>query len=209
MILDYSLGGFVPPRCSSTSSTRCFGPSGSEEGTRHDRQRLDPDRVYLRDRRRAREAARLVHDPRLQRRAHVPVAAPAAGRGRALPARRGRREREQHWLDLCGRHAALQRRRASSSSTCCSACRRAALQPGRAWRRSRRTSPSTPAISFVTNTNWQNYGGESTMSYLVADGRPDRAEFRVGGDRHRARGRADPRLRPRLGATRSAISGSI
>jgi K+-transporting ATPase ATPase A chain len=23
------------------------------------------------------------------------------------------------------------------------------------------------AISFVTNTNWQNYGGESTMSYLV------------------------------------------
>ncbi|MCK9583239.1 MAG: potassium-transporting ATPase subunit KdpA, partial [Endomicrobiales bacterium] len=23
------------------------------------------------------------------------------------------------------------------------------------------------AISFVTNTNWQNYGGESTMSYLT------------------------------------------
>ena len=23
------------------------------------------------------------------------------------------------------------------------------------------------AISFITNTNWQNYGGESTMSYLV------------------------------------------
>src|ERR1700734_4570128 len=23
------------------------------------------------------------------------------------------------------------------------------------------------AISFVTNTNWQNYGGERTMSYLV------------------------------------------
>ena len=23
------------------------------------------------------------------------------------------------------------------------------------------------AVSFVTNTNWQNYGGESTMSYLV------------------------------------------
>ena len=22
------------------------------------------------------------------------------------------------------------------------------------------------AISFITNTNWQNYGGESTMSYL-------------------------------------------
>jgi K+-transporting ATPase ATPase A chain len=23
------------------------------------------------------------------------------------------------------------------------------------------------AVSFVTNTNWQNYGGESTMSYLT------------------------------------------
>src|SRR5258706_1765413 len=23
------------------------------------------------------------------------------------------------------------------------------------------------AISFITNTNWQNYGGESTLSYLV------------------------------------------
>jgi K+-transporting ATPase ATPase A chain len=23
------------------------------------------------------------------------------------------------------------------------------------------------AVSFVSNTNWQNYGGESTMSYLV------------------------------------------
>src|SRR5260221_11362318 len=23
------------------------------------------------------------------------------------------------------------------------------------------------AISFITNTNWQNYGGENTMSYLV------------------------------------------
>ena len=23
------------------------------------------------------------------------------------------------------------------------------------------------AVSFATNTNWQNYGGESTMSYLT------------------------------------------
>src|SRR5262249_14619143 len=23
------------------------------------------------------------------------------------------------------------------------------------------------AVSFITNTNWQNYGGESTLSYLV------------------------------------------
>ena len=40
------------------------------------------------------------------------------------------------------------------------------------------------AVSFATNTNWQNYGGESTLSYLTSDGRPDDAELRVGGDRH-------------------------
>ena len=28
------------------------------------------------------------------------------------------------------------------------------------------TSPSTPTSSFVTNTNWQYYGGETTMSYF-------------------------------------------
>ena len=26
-------------------------------------------------------------------------------------------------------------------------------------------------MSFVTNTNWQSYGGETTLSYLLADGR--------------------------------------
>ena len=31
------------------------------------------------------------------------------------------------------------------------------------------------SMSFVTNTNWQNYGGESTMSHLDADARPHRA----------------------------------
>ena len=28
-------------------------------------------------------------------------------------------------------------------------------------------SAVAPALSFITNTNWQNYGGESTLSYLV------------------------------------------
>ena len=42
-----------------------------------------------------------------------------------------------------------------------------------------------------------------------ADARPDAPELPLGGDRHRARGRADPRLRARVDAARSAISGSI
>ena len=64
------------------------------------------------------------------------------------------------------------------------------------------------AVSFATNTNWQNYGGESTLSYLTPDGRPHHAEFRLGRHRHRARRRADSRLCARLGARPWAISGS-
>ena len=71
------------------------------------------------------------------------------------------------------------------------------------------TSSFNTAVSFVTNTNWQGYGGETTMSYLTQMAGLTRAEFRLGGGRHRAGDRADPRLRPPFGATRSAISGSI
>ena len=56
------------------------------------------------------------------------------------------------------------------------------------------------AVSFITNTNWQNYGGESTLSYLTQMLGLTHAELPVGGDRHRARHRADPRLRARVGA---------
>ena len=64
------------------------------------------------------------------------------------------------------------------------------------------------AVSFVTNTNWQNYGGETHDEPPHPDGRADGAELRLGRHRHRGRGRADPRLRPRLGAAASATSGS-
>ena len=63
------------------------------------------------------------------------------------------------------------------------------------------------AVSFITNTNWQNYGGESTMTYLVQMLGLTRAEFRVGRDRHRAGGRADSRLRAPLGADRRQFLG--
>ncbi len=55
------------------------------------------------------------------------------------------------------------------------------------------------AVSFATNTNWQNYGGESTLSYLTQMVGPHHSELRVGRDRHRAGRRADPRLCPRIG----------
>ena len=63
------------------------------------------------------------------------------------------------------------------------------------------------AVSFVTNTNWQSYGGETTMSYLTQMARADRAELRLGGDRHRAGGCADPRLRPPVGQGHRQLLG--
>ena len=50
------------------------------------------------------------------------------------------------------------------------------------------------AVSFVTNTNWQSYGGETTHEPFQPDGGPHGAELPLGGDRHRHRPGADPRL---------------
>ena len=46
------------------------------------------------------------------------------------------------------------------------AAARAALQPAEAAARSRPASSFNTAASFTTNTNWQGYVGEATMSYL-------------------------------------------
>ncbi len=43
------------------------------------------------------------------------------------------------------------------------------------------------AISFVTNTNWQWYSGELTMSHLTQMLGLHGAELRVGGGRHGGR----------------------
>ena len=55
------------------------------------------------------------------------------------------------------------------------------------------------AVSFVTNTNWQAYGGETTMSYLTQMAGLTVHNFVSRRDRHRARDRADPRLRAARG----------
>ena len=63
------------------------------------------------------------------------------------------------------------------------------------------------AVSFATNTNWQGYGGESTMSYLTQMLGADRAELRLGGDRHGGAGGADPGLRPAVGRDHRQLLG--
>ena len=78
------------------------------------------------------------------------------------------RREEQHWIDLCGRRCCCSALPASSSLYALQ--RLQAVLPfnpqgmSRGRARSRR---STPSVSFVTNTNWQGYGGETTMSYLT------------------------------------------
>ena len=115
---------------------------------------------------------------------------------------------EQHWLTYASR-CCCSASPASSSCTRCSACRTCCRSTRRARSRSTPDLAFNTAVSFATNTNWQSYVPETTMSYLVADGRAHGAQLRLGGHRHRARHRADPRLRPALGADASATSGSI
>ena len=64
------------------------------------------------------------------------------------------------------------------------------------------------AVSFVTNTNWQGYGGEATMSYLTQMLALAVQNFFSAATGIVVRHRADPRLRRALVARRSATSGS-
>ena len=63
----------------------------------------------------------------------------------------------------------------------------APVQPAGPRRRHRGTSRSTRPSSFVTNTNWQYYARRDDAVVLLADGRPGRAELRLGRRRHRRR----------------------
>ena len=85
-----------------------------------------------------------------------------------LPAHR-RRPRPGAALDgLRPLAARLQPRLGARRSTCCSGSRAALpLNPTERRRRARAALPFNTAVSFVTNTNWQNYAGENTMSHLT------------------------------------------
>ena len=64
------------------------------------------------------------------------------------------------------------------------------------------------AVSFVTNTNWQNYAGESTMTHLTQAAGLAVQNFASAGGRHGGRDRPHPRPRPPDRRARSATSGS-
>ncbi len=106
---------------------------------------------------------------------------------------------------LCGaglfgrKHAADLRHRAVAGASCrWNPQGLAAVGPDLAW---------NTAASFTTNTNWQSYTPESTMSYLTADGGPGNAQLLVGGGGHRGGRGADPRHQADRPPARSATSG--
>ena len=114
---------------------------------------------------------------------------------------------EQHWLTYTLAMLVFNLARLCRSST------RLHAAPGRPALQSDGMGAVAPdlafntAASFVTNTNWQNYGGESTMSYLVQMAGLTHPELRVGRNGHRARGGADPRLLPRIGQEHRQLLG--
>ena len=129
------------------------------------------------------------------RAAHLPPAARRRATRAALERLRHRR---------CWRSASSR----SSSSTCCSGCRAACRSTRRTCRGVAPLGAFNTAVSFMTNTNWQWYGGELDDEPPHPDGRPGGAELRVGRGRHGGRRGDHPRHRPPRRGARSATSGS-
>ena len=156
------------------------------------------NRSLLRDHRRADAVARRVHDARLQWRADLAFAGAAPGGNAALPRRRRRRDARAALAHLHGRHAAVSRRRLCRSLCADAPAGGAAVQSGGAIRRRAR-----PRLQHGGQLHHQHQLAELRRRkhdvVSRADAGPDASEFPVGGDRHRAGGRADPRLRAGLG----------
>ena len=128
------------------------------------------------------------------------------GRARHLPRLRRRPDARAAVDGLRALAARVQRSSRCSASTSCSALQGAlSLNPTDA--------PGVPpalafntAASFVTNTNWQNYGGELDDEPPHPDGRARGAELRLRRRRARGRRRAHPRPRaPPLGDDRQLL----
>ena len=168
MTLDYVTRA-APCRSRSppTSSTRCSAPSGSE--ARHDANGWLQILVFFAASILALTRPLGVYMHRVFEGERQPLPR-VLGPHRARPATgsaASTRDREQTWMQYTVALLAVQRlrragdlRASSGCSTCCRSTRSTSA-------RSRRDSAFNTAASFTTNTNWQAYGGESTMSYLT------------------------------------------
>ena len=117
---------------------------------------------------RAGQAARRVHGARLRGPAVRAGSRRSAGSsGSSIGCAGVGPTEEMGWKTLRAGDAALQPASGCSPSTRCSACRACCRSTRRAWPPSSPDSSFNTAVSFATNTNWQGYGGETTMSYLT------------------------------------------
>ena len=209
MMFDYSLAGLVTAGLMIYLVYALLQARAALKGIDdHDRHRLDSNSALLRRRHRARRAARryMTHVFDGERTFLSPVLRPVeAG---ALLARRRRREARAALDHLYRRDAVLPCRRISDRLRLDAACRRCC-------RSTRPTSPRWPRICPSTRRSASHQHQLAELrrrehaELSDADARPDAPELRLGGDRHRAGHGADSRLRARVGARRSAISGSI
>ena len=90
----------------------------------------------------------------------------AAGRARLLPPRRGRRDARAKLARLCDGDDRLLDRRLPVALRAAAAAKLLPLNPQGFHARPADLAFNT-SISFITNTNWQNYAGETTMSHLT------------------------------------------
>ena len=122
--------------------------------------------ILFRGPHRDRRSARPLHDPRLRRRAHIPVAGAAAGRGCSLSNCRCRRKTRAELDHVYGGMLLFH---AAGFVLVYAMLRLQAILPFNPADQSAVPADLTfnTAVSFITNTNWQNYGGESTLSYLT------------------------------------------
>ena len=115
-----------------------------------------------------REAARRLHGRRVQRRADVPVAAGRPVERGILPRCAASTSARSSTGTTYGvGDAAVSRRGLRCCSTRCSGCKHFCRFNPQGQARSSPESAFNTAVSFMTNTNWQAYGGETTMGYLV------------------------------------------
>ena len=176
------IAGIVSARCSSICSSR-----SSCRRSCNDRRRLSPSIVlFVARARRARIAGRELHGARATRAAHAGLERVLGPIERLIYRAAGvRADARETSVD------ALRDAR-PASSTCSGSLvvygmQRlqdvAAAEPAGARERVARASRSTPPSASRRTRTGRAYGGETTMSYLVADGRARRAELRLRGDR--------------------------
>ena len=167
MTLDYGIGTLALAAAHRVPRLRARPSRKVLRRLAHDRHRLAANPRLLRGDRRGDEAARRLHVPRVRGRPAAAAARPSAGwSASAIGCRASIPSKEQTWKQYAFALLAF----SAFGLIVTYLIQRlqhvlpfnpqhfGAVEP---------TSAFNTAASFTTNTNWQGYSGESTMSYLT------------------------------------------